>query len=236
VRPGPQITPDLLLRAYAMGVFPMAESAADPVIHWVDPRRRGVFPLGGFHISRSLRRSLLRDDYHVTVNTDFTGTLRACADRDETWINAEIFALYQSLHAQGHAHSLEVWQDDALIGGVYGVVLGAAFFGESMFSRRTDASKIALAWLIHRLRAGGFALFDTQFLTPHLASLGAVEIPRAEYHRQLDAALRRPATFTPPGYAPYPSLISSTGASGSSTGSAASGATNPESQDKTQMS
>ena len=231
-----EITPDILLRAYAMGIFPMAESAADPEIHWIDPRRRGVFPLDGFHISRSLRRAILRDDYSVRVNTDFAGVVRACADREETWINASIFGLYQALHQSGHAHSLEVWDNETLIGGVYGVTLGAAFFGESMFSRRTDASKIALAWLVHRLQAGGFTLFDTQFLTPHLSRLGAQEISRALYHRHLNRALTEPAQFYPDGYAPYPSLISSMGSSGLSTGSVTSGATKPESQDKTQTS
>lgn len=230
------ITPDLLLRAYAMGIFPMAESVTDPTIHWVDPRRRGVFPLDGFHISRSLHRAILRGDYQVTVNTDFADVLAGCADRPETWINDTLTALYLTLHDQGHAHSLEVWEGETLVGGVYGVGLGAAFFGESMFSRRTNASKIALAWLVHRLRAGGFTLFDTQFLTPHLASLGAQEISRATYHARLHHALDRRATFDPPGYAPYPSLISSSGASGSSTGSVTSGATKPESQDRTQIS
>lgn len=232
-----KITPDILLQAYAMGVFPMAESADNPEIHWIDPRRRGVFPLELFHISRSLKRALLRGDYQVTVDTDFRGVVTGCADRPETWINAEIFQLYETLFHDGHAHSLEVRDlNGDLIGGVYGVVLGAAFFGESMFSRRTDASKIALAWLVHRLRAGGFTLFDTQFLTPHLASLGAQEITRAAYHRDLRQALKHQGNFNPAGYAPYPSLISSTGASGSSTGSVTSGATKPESQDKTQIS
>ena len=231
-----QITPELLLHAYAMGIFPMAESVTDPTIHWIDPRRRGVFPLDGFHISRSLHRAILRGGYRVTVNTDFAGVLAACADRPETWINDTLTALYVSLHRQGDAHSLEVWEGDDLIGGVYGVVLGAAFFGESMFSRQTNASKIALAWLVHRLRAGGFTLFDTQFLTDHLASLGAQEISRAAYHSRLQHALGRRAVFDPPGYAPYPSLISSSGASGSSTGSVTSGATKPESQDSTHRS
>lgn len=230
------ITPDILLRAYAMGIFPMAESATDPTIHWVDPRRRGVFALDGFQISRSLHRAIVRADYRVSVDTDFAGVVTACADREETWINDQIFALYLALHDQGRAHSLEVWDGDTLIGGVYGVVLGAAFFGESMFSRRTNASKIALAWLVHRLRAGGFTLFDTQFLTPHLASLGAQEITRAEYHRRLQAALPGKAHFAPPGYAPYPSLISSKGSSDPSSGSVTSGATKPESQDNTQIS
>lgn len=203
----PVITPDLLLRAYAMGLFPMARSRDDPDLHWIDPRRRGVFPLEGFHISRSLRRAILRADYQVTVNRDFAGVVAACAAREETWINPAIAALYQALHDRGQAHSLEVWRDGALIGGVYGVALGAAFMGESMFSRATDGSKIALAWLMHRLRAGGFTLFDTQFLTPHLASLGAVEIPRAEYHRRLARALNSPARFDPPGYQPLPSSV-----------------------------
>ena len=229
------LTPALLLQAYAMGIFPMAESASAPEVHWIDPKRRGVFDLDRFHISRSLRRAILRMEYQVTVDTDFAGVVAACADRPETWINPTIFTLYQALHAQGQAHSLEVRAEGALIGGVYGVVLGGAFFGESMFSRRTDASKIALAWLVHRLRAGGFTLFDTQFLTPHLASLGAIEIPRAEYHRRLARALNTAAQFAPPGYAPYPSLISSSGSSDGS-GSVTSGATKPESQDSTQMS
>jgi leucyl/phenylalanyl-tRNA---protein transferase len=232
----PSITPELLLRAYAMGVFPMAESRDSPEIQWVDPRRRGVFPLDRFHISRSLRKSLLRADYRVSVNTAFAEVVQGCGARAETWINAEIFALYLALHRARHAHSLEVWNEDGLIGGVYGVTLGASFFGESMFSTRTDASKIALAWLVHRLRAGGFKLFDTQFLTPHLASLGAVEIPRAAYHQRLAAAIALPARFEPPGYAPYPSLISSMGSSGASGLGATSGALKPESQDSTQTS
>jgi leucyl/phenylalanyl-tRNA---protein transferase len=197
------ITAELLLRGYTMGIFPMAEGRDSPEVHWVDPRRRGIFPLDGFRISRSLSRSLGRPDYRVTVDHDFRGVVRGCADRTETWINADIEGVYLDLHRAGFAHSLEVQAlDGALIGGVYGVTIGAAFFGESMFSRRTDASKIALAWLVHRLRAGGFRLFDTQFLTPHLASLGAVEIPRADYHNRLDAALSARADFAPPGYAP----------------------------------
>lgn len=201
--PHPPITAELLLRAYTMGIFPMAEGRDNPEVHWVDPRRRGVFPLDGFRISRSLCRALGRDDYRVTVDANFHGVVQGCADRAETWINAGIEAVYLDLHRAGFAHSVEVRAlDGALIGGVYGVTIGAAFFGESMFSRRRDASKIALAWLVHRLRAGGFQLFDTQFLTSHLASLGAVEIPRDDYHRRLDAALAKQATFTPTGYAP----------------------------------
>ncbi len=218
---GVRLTPEILLGAYAQGVFPMAEGRDDPAIHWIDPRRRGILPLDRFHISRSLRRRILLADVTVTADRDFAGVVAACAERPETWINAEISQLYQDLHAKGSAHSLEVWQDNTLIGGVYGVVIGAAFFGESMFSRATDASKLALAYLIHRLRAGGFHLFDTQFLTPHLASLGAVEIPRATYHRRLKAALAARADFAPPGYGFDPPAVAfGSVAAGSTAGSA----------------
>lgn len=192
------ISPELLLHGYSIGVFPMAEHRDDPEIFWVDPKRRGIFPLESFHISRSLARRMRRGGYTVTIDRDFAGVLDGCADRAETWINEEIRDLYLTLHALGHAHSLEVWEGEELIGGVYGVVLGAAFFGESMFSRRTDASKIALAYLVDRLRLGGFRLFDTQFLTTHLASLGAIEIPRADYHRRLRDAIEHEADFTGP--------------------------------------
>ncbi|MDE3080145.1 MAG: leucyl/phenylalanyl-tRNA--protein transferase, partial [Paracoccaceae bacterium] len=170
-----KITPGLLLQAYAAGVFPMAESREADEIHWVDPRRRGIFPIDGFHISRSLRRRILSGAFTVTTDRAFDAVIDGCAGREETWINAEIRSLYLALFEMGHAHSVEVWRGEDLVGGVYGVTLGAAFFGESMFSRATDASKVALAYLICRLRQGGFTLFDTQFLTPHLASLGAVE-------------------------------------------------------------
>ncbi|ALG90947.1 MULTISPECIES: leucyl/phenylalanyl-tRNA--protein transferase [Actibacterium] len=192
------LTPEVLLNAYAAGVFPMAESRDDPEVFWVDPRRRGIFPLDNFHISRSLRRRILKEEYSIRTNTDFAGVLCGCAERDETWINDIIFDLYTQLHRAGFAQSLEVWQDGALSGGVYGVTLGGAFFGESMFSRRTDASKIALAYLVDRLRQGGFSLFDTQFLTPHLKSLGAIEISRAEYHMLLNRALHQTADFNAP--------------------------------------
>jgi leucyl/phenylalanyl-tRNA---protein transferase len=185
----------MLLSAYAQGVFPMSEGRDDPDIFWVDPRHRGIFPLDGFHISRSLARRLRRNDVTIRFDTDFAAVLDGCADRPETWINPTIRKLYQDLYSQGHAHCVEVWQDGALTGGVYGICIGAAFFGESMFSRTTDASKIALAYLIDRLRQGGFCLFDTQFLTPHLASLGAVEIPRATYHKYLATALGQQAIF-----------------------------------------
>lgn len=190
------LTPELLLHGYSIGIFPMAEHRDDPEIFWVDPTQRGIFPLDGFHISRSLARRMRNGGFDVTINRDFAGVLDGCADRDETWISAEIYQHYIELHRRERAHSLEIWQDGALVGGVYGVVLGAAFFGESMFSRRTDASKVALAYLVDRLRQTGFRLFDTQFLTPHLASLGAIEIPRSAYHRQLDQAIAQPAEFT----------------------------------------
>ena len=194
----PDLTPELLLHGYSIGIFPMAEHRDDPEIFWVDPRRRGVFPLDGFHISRSLARAMRRTRFTITTNTAFNEVVTGCADRADTWINAEIFSLYAQLHALGHAHALEVWEDDMLVGGVYGVTLGRAFFGESMFSRRDNASKIALACLVDRLNRGGFTLFDTQFLTPHLASLGAQEITRAAYHARLELALMKTADFTAP--------------------------------------
>ena len=189
------LTPEILLHGYSIGIFPMAEHRDDPEIFWVDPRRRGVMPLNGFHISRSLARAIRRSPFHHTINRDFQAVVAGCADREDTWINAEITALYTALHHAGHAHSLEVWDGTALVGGVYGVTLGRAFFGESMFSRRTNASKMALAALVDRLRHASFTLFDTQFLTDHLASLGAQEISRAEYHAQLDVAKRGTARF-----------------------------------------
>jgi leucyl/phenylalanyl-tRNA--protein transferase len=192
------LTPELLLHGYSIGIFPMAEARDDPDIFWVDPRRRGVIPLDGLRISRSLARAIRSGRLDVSVNRDFAGVVDGCAERAETWINREIRDLYIALHDLGHAHSLEVWDGDDLAGGVYGVALGAAFFGESMFSRRRDASKIALAHLVDRLRRAGFKLFDTQFLTAHLASLGGVEITRAEYHRRLAAALTGAADFTAP--------------------------------------
>jgi leucyl/phenylalanyl-tRNA--protein transferase len=190
------VTPELLLQAYRSGIFPMAETRDDTEIFWVDPRRRGVLPLDGFHVSRSLARELRRDRYRVTLNADFAAVMLGCADRPETWISAGIRGLYGALHAQGAAHSLEVWEGASLVGGVYGVALGGVFCGESMFSRRTDASKLALAWLTCHLARCGFVLFDTQFLTTHLASLGAVEITREAYREALAAALAQPADIT----------------------------------------
>ena len=192
------LTPELLLHGYSIGVFPMAEHRDDPEVFWVDPKRRGVLPLDGFRISRSLARRMRRGNYRVSINEDFAGVVQGCADRADTWISKEISRHYSALHEMGRAHSLEIWDDTGLIGGVYGVTLGAAYFGESMFSRRTDASKIALAYLVDRLNQGGFTLFDTQFLTDHLASMGGVEVSRAEYHRQLERALDGPADFTAP--------------------------------------
>ena len=189
------ITPELLLRAYASGVFPMSEGADDPEIFWVDPQMRGVFPLDSFHVSQRLARRIRQEQYNVTVNQYFGDVVSACADRAETWINAEIFDLYSQLHTLGHAHSIEVMENDTLVGGVYGVILGGAFFGESMFSIRTDTSKIALAYLIARLKFGGFNLFDAQFQTAHLKSLGAVEISREKYHDLLADALNTQADF-----------------------------------------
>lgn len=171
----------------------MAESQDSPTIHWVDPTRRGIFPLDGFHISRSLRKSILNGRYQIKFDSDFEGVLLACADRGETWINSEIHELYMQLHHAGYAHSQEIWDSESLIGGVYGVALGGAFFGESMFSKQRDGSKIALAWLVDRLRRTGFSLFDTQFLTPHLESLGAIEISREDYLKRLKNAVNSKA-------------------------------------------
>lgn len=193
-----RLTPDVLMQGYATGIFPMAEHRDDPDIFWVDPQRRGVLPLDGFHASRSLRRTMRKTTFEISIDRDFEGVVDGCADRIDTWINAEIRSLYITLHRNRKAHSLEVWDGPTLVGGVYGVVLGAAFFGESMFSRRPNASKIALACLVDRLVDGGFKLFDTQFLTEHLASLGGMEVSRALYHRVLEAAQQLPASFTAP--------------------------------------
>jgi leucyl/phenylalanyl-tRNA--protein transferase len=201
------LTPDLLLRAYASGIFPMAETRESDEVFWVDPRRRGILPLDGFHVSRSLRRRIRKAPFTIRVDADFEGVVAGCADRDETWINDTIFTLYATLHLAGFAHSMEVWEGPDLVGGVYGVALRGAFFGESMFSRRADASKVALAYLVDRLRQGGFALFDTQFVTAHLLSLGAVEIGRAEYHRRLASALERDAAFDRAGPVPDPDTL-----------------------------
>ncbi len=190
-----EITPELLLHGYASGVFPMADGVDNPEIYWVDPHLRGVLPLNAFHVSRSLARRIKRAQYTVTVDQCFTDVVSACADRPETWITPEIFDLYGQLHRLGHAHSIEVMQNGTLAGGVYGVSLWGAFFGESMFSRRTDTSKIALTYLVARLKFGGYSLCDTQFLTDHLESLGACEISREDYHKNLATALAHDADF-----------------------------------------
>ena len=188
-----RLTPELLLAAYASGIFPMAEARNDPDIYWVDPQLRGILPLDRFHISRSLARKLRRDNYQVRMNSDLAAVLDGCADRSETWINGTIRALVLALFDRGFSHTMEVWSEDRLIGGVYGIAVGGAFFGESMFSRAPDGSKIALAWLVDHLRRAGFVLFDAQFITPHLASLGAEEIPRDAYRKLLAEALEIPA-------------------------------------------
>lgn len=187
------LTPELLLGAYAAGVFPMADSRDSSEVYWVDPRERGVLPLDGFHMSRSLARRMRRGDLRATLDVAFDEILDGCADREDTWINGTIRDLALTLAERGHAHAFGVWSGDRLIGGMYGLALGSAFFGESMFSRATDGSKMTLAWAVDHLKRTGFTLFDTQFLTPHLASLGAVEISRAQYHALLGIAVNRMA-------------------------------------------
>jgi leucyl/phenylalanyl-tRNA--protein transferase len=183
------LDPRLLLQGYATGIFPMADSRSAEELFWVEPRSRAIIPLDRFHLSRSLRRTVRSDKFAVTRDRDFARVLAGCADREETWINAEIERAMHALHASGHAHSIEVWHDGRLAGGLYGVKLGRAFFGESMFSREADASKVALAWLVARLKAGNFSLLDCQFMTDHLASLGAIAIARVDYVALLSAAL-----------------------------------------------
>jgi leucyl/phenylalanyl-tRNA--protein transferase len=197
------ITAELLLKAYAAGVFPMAESGAGDELFWVDPEWRGILPLDAFHVPRRLSRTVRGDRFQITVDRAFGPVIRACAERREghrdTWINAEIVALYSELFAHGSVHSVEAWQDDELAGGLYGVSLGAAFFGESMFSRRRDASKVALVHLVGRLIRGGYTLLDTQFVTGHLAQFGAIEIRRRDYHGLLARALRQRGDFSSAG-------------------------------------
>jgi leucyl/phenylalanyl-tRNA--protein transferase len=183
------IDPDLLLRAYAIGVFPMSDSRDADEVFWVEPRRRAILPLDNFRLSRSLRKTIRSGEYRVTCDAAFSEVVRRCAEREETWINADIEESYQRLHQRGHAHSIECWQGEELVGGLYGVNLGAAFFGESMFSARRDASKVALAWLVARLRVGGYVLLDCQFMTDHLRSLGAVEVTQKDYLALLESAL-----------------------------------------------
>jgi leucyl/phenylalanyl-tRNA--protein transferase len=189
------LSPEVLLFAYQQGLFPMAESRNARQIQWIQPKKRGIFQLGNFHISKSLRRVILKKDYSITINSCFPKVVENCANRSETWINGDIYNCYCKLHEEGFAHSIEVWKARRLIGGVYGVAIGAAFFGESMFSEVSNGSKIALAYLHDRLLKAGFLLFDTQFLTEHLASLGAIEISQAEYLIKLEKALNKNATF-----------------------------------------
>jgi len=193
------ITADILLRAYAYGVFPMGEARDDPALYWVDPTERGILPLDHIHLPRKLKSTIRRELFDVTIDTDFRTVMSACAEpapgRTGTWINDRILDLYAELHDRGHAHSVECRQNGELVGGLYGVSLGAAFFGESMFSRRTDASKVALAHLIARLKRGGFTLLDTQFVTDHLAQFGAVAIPRDVYRVRLAEAIRLNGDF-----------------------------------------
>lgn len=202
--PGPhKLTPDILVRAYAAGVFPMSEAQDDPTIFWVDPELRGVIPLDGLHVSKSLRKVLRRGNFRVTTDTCFERVITECAkprpeeggEESDTWINAEIVRAYCEMAALGLAHSVEVWQDDDLVGGLYGIALNGAFMGESMFSRAANASKVALAHLVARLRLGGYVLLDTQFLTEHLASMGGIEISGQDYSERLERALGVDAHF-----------------------------------------
>ncbi|ODT78408.1 MAG: leucyl/phenylalanyl-tRNA--protein transferase [Pelagibacterium sp. SCN 64-44] len=190
-----ELTPELVIRAYCAGIFPMAEDAGDEDVFWVSPDMRGILPLEGFHLSASLRKAIRKSGFSIRVDSDWEGVVEGCAsvgkDRASTWINGTIRAVYGELFARGVVHTVEVWEGAELVGGLYGLAIGAAFFGESMFHRRTDASKMALAHLVERLRAGGFVLLDTQFITPHLASLGGIEIPRETYEEKLAAALEK---------------------------------------------
>ncbi|MEQ8440430.1 MAG: leucyl/phenylalanyl-tRNA--protein transferase [Alphaproteobacteria bacterium] len=193
------LTPDMLLRAYAIGVFPMAEDRDDPDLFWIDPRIRGVIPLDAFHVPRRLKKTIRSNRYRVTFDRDFEGVMDGCAEesdrRPRTWINDKILTLYTALFRMQHAHSVEVWDNDRLVGGLYGVTLGSAFFGESMFSRDRDTSKIALCHLVARLTYSGFRLLDTQFVTKHLQRFGAQEIPRSDYRNLLSDALKESADF-----------------------------------------
>jgi leucyl/phenylalanyl-tRNA--protein transferase len=194
-----EITPQVLLKAYACGIFPMAESADDPALYWIEPQARGILPLQRVHVPKRLRRTLRHAPYKISIDTDFHGVLDSCAQsrpgRRSTWINERIRALYAELFDLGHCHTVEVWHDGRLAGGLYGVELGGAFFGESMFSNLRDASKIALVHLCARLVHGGFTLLDTQFVTDHLRQFGTVEVDRAEFHRELEKALKVKADF-----------------------------------------
>lgn len=230
------LTPDLLLHAYAIGVFPMAQAYDSPEINWYEPRRRGIFPLDAFHVPRSLAKAIRRGGFEIRIDHDFEAVIRACAaptpERPQTWLNERLIGLYVQLSREGFAHSVEVWREGKLAGGLYGLALGGAFFGESMFSRVRDSSKIALVELVARLRAGGFSLLDAQFLTDHLAQFGAIEISRADYLRRLRAALTEDAVF-PTGAYPLPAggaLPSSGGSGGGGNGSGSRGSAHSTSQ------
>ena len=191
-----KITTEMVFRAYSIGIFPMAETADDPSIHWIEPKRRGIIPLDGLHVSRSLAKLIRSDRFQVAIDTDFQSVIEACATtHGSTWINLPIRSLFSELFEKGHVHSVEVYEKNQLVGGLYGLALGGAFFGESMFHTVTNASKVALVHLVARLNAGGFCLLDTQFLTPHLATLGAIEIDRMEYKSLLANALSVTAEF-----------------------------------------
>lgn len=195
----PEITPDVLLRAYSVGIFPMAESADDPSLFWLEPERRGIIPLEAFHVPKRLKRTLRSRNFTFRVNHAFEDVIAACAesmpDRPSTWISTRIQRLYTELNRRGFCHSVECYVEDHLVGGLYGVAIGGAFFGESMFHRETDASKAALVHLVERLTKGGYALLDTQFITTHLSQFGAVEIPKAEYQERLRHAITLTADF-----------------------------------------
>ena len=190
-----KLNSDVIFNAYCTGIFPMAQGKDDPNIFWVSPEHRGIIPLTYFHISKSLRNLILKQKYQIKINTNFSSVIKYCADRPETWISSKISECYINLHEQGHCHSVEVWDQHELVGGVYGLAIKKAFFGESMFSNRSNTSKIALAYLVSRLKYGGFSLLDVQFLTNHLASLGAIETTKSNYQELLKVALQGEADF-----------------------------------------
>lgn len=194
-----EITPQVLLKAYACGLFPMAESADDPGLFWLEPERRGILPLDNFHLPKSLRKTIRQDVFEIRVSTDFQGVIDGCssplAGRSKTWINSEIRRLYGELFDMGYCHTVEAWQGDNLVGGLYGVSLNGAFFGESMFTMATDASKVCLAHLVARMITGGYTLLDTQFVTEHLSRFGTVEVPQADYNERLAEALKQEPDF-----------------------------------------
>ncbi len=224
------LSPELLLCAYASGVFPMANDRHDPTIHWIEPRRRGILPLEAFHVPRSLRKVIRRGRFEIRVDSAFAQVIAACAasqpERPRTWLNDELLEMYGALHERGYAHSVEAWAEGRLVGGLYGVSLGAAFFGESMFTRQRDASKVALVELVERLRAGGYRLLDTQFVTDHLRRFGALEVSRLTYRDLLRDAIETPAIF----YSDAGGVLSLTPWSEAASGRAASGSSQSTTQ------